>query len=155
MAELKARLRADLTTAMKARNTFTTGVLRMALAAVGVEEVAGSAARELSDDEVLRVLNREVRKRREAAEAFDGAGRAEQAKSELAEVDVLSAYLPSQLDDTALTAIVDKAVAAVAEQTGAQPGQRQMGLVMKAVNAEVAGRAEGARVAALVKARLV
>jgi hypothetical protein len=155
MAELKARLRADLTTAMKARNTFTTGVLRMALAAVGVEEVAGSAARELSDDEVLRVLNREVRKRREAAEAFDGAGRAEQAQSELAEVDVLSAYLPSQLDDTALTAIVDKAVAAVAEQTGAQPGQRQMGLVMKAVNAEVAGRAEGARVAALVKARLV
>lgn len=154
MAELKARLRADLTTAMKARDTFTTGVLRMALAAVGVEEVAGATARELSDDEVLRVLNREVRKRKEAAEAFDGAGRAEQAKSELAEVDVLSGYLPSQLGDTELTAIVDKAVAAVAEQTGAQPGQRQMGLVMKAVNAEVAGRAEGARVAALVKARL-
>jgi hypothetical protein len=154
MAELKARLRADLTTAMKARDTFTTGVLRMALAAVGVEEVAGSAARELSDDEVLRVLGREVRKRKEAAEAFDGAGRAEQAKSELAEADVLSAYLPSQLDETSLVAIVDKAVAAVTEQTGAQPGQRQMGLVMKAVNAEVAGRAEGARVAALVKARL-
>jgi uncharacterized protein YqeY len=126
----------------------------MALSAVGTEEVAGDTARELSDDEVMRVLTREVRKRREAAEAFQGAGRAEQAAAELAEADLLSTYLPTQLDDAELTAIVDKAVAAVAEQTGAQPGQRQMGLVMKAVNAEVAGRAEGARVAALVKARL-
>jgi hypothetical protein len=126
----------------------------MALAAVGVEEVAGKQARELSDDEVLRVLTREVRKRKEAAEAFDGAGRAEQAKAELAEADVLSAYLPSQLDDAELTTIVDRAVATVTEQTGAQPGQRQMGQVMKLVNVEVAGRAEGAHVAALVKARL-
>jgi len=154
MAELKARMRADLTTAMKARDSVRTGVLRMALAAVGTEEVAGATARELSDDEVVRVLTREVRKRREAAEAFQGAGRAEQASAELAEADLISAYLPKQLDEAELTAIVDKAVAAVAEQTGAQPGQRQMGLVMKAVNAEVAGRAEGARVAALVKARL-
>ena len=155
MAELKARMRADLTTAMKARDSVRTGVLRMALTAVGNEEVAGDTARELSDDEVVRVLTREVRKRREAAEAFRGAGRAEQASAELAEAELLSAYLPKQLDDDELTAIVDKAVAAVAEQTGAQPGQRQMGLVMKAVNAEVAGRAEGARVAALVRARLV
>ena len=154
MAELKDRLRADLTTAMKARDSKTLGVLRMALSAVGTEEVAGDAARELSDDEVMRVLAREVRKRKEAAEAFQGAGRTEQAAAELAEADVLSGYLPQQLDDAELTLIVDKAVAAVAEQTGAQPGQRQMGLVMKAVNAEVAGRAEGARVAALVKARL-
>jgi uncharacterized protein YqeY len=154
MAELKARLRADLTTAMKARDTRTTGVLRMALAAVGNEEVAGDTARELSDDEVLRVLTREVRKRREAADAFRGAGRVEQADAELAEADVLAGYLPAQLGDSELTAIVEKAVAAVAAQTGAQPGQRQMGQVMKAVNAEVAGRAEGARVAALVKARL-
>lgn len=154
MAELKDRLRADLTTAMKARDTLTTGVLRMALAAVGTEEVAGDTARELSDDEVVRVLTREVRKRKEAATAFDGAGRAEQARAELAEADILATYLPSQLDEAELTVIVDKAVAAVAEQTGAAPGQRQMGLVMKAVNAEVAGRAEGARVAALVKARL-
>jgi len=154
MAELKARLRADMTTAMKARDSLTTGVLRMALAAVSTEEVAGDTARELSDDEVQRVLAREVRKRKEAATAFGGAGRAEQAEAELAEADVLSAYLPSQLDDAELTTIVDKAVAAIAEQTGGQPGQRQMGQVMKAVNAEVAGRAEGARVAALVKARL-
>lgn len=154
MAELKARLRADLTTAMKARDTRTMGVLRMALAAVGTEEVAGKQARELSDDEVLRVLNREVRKRKEAAEAFGGAGRAEQAEAELAEADVLSTYLPSQLDDAELTAIVERAVAAVTEQTGSQPGQRQMGQVMKLVNAEAAGRAEGAHVAAMVKARL-
>src|ERR1700759_4162941 len=89
----QARLRADLTTAMKARDTLTTGVLRMALAAVGTEEVAGKQARELTDDEVLRVLNREVRKRKEAAEAFGNAGRAEQAAGELAEADVLNTYL--------------------------------------------------------------
>jgi hypothetical protein len=154
MAELKARLRADLTTAMKARDTRTTGVIRMALAAVGTEEVAGDTARELSDDEVLRVLTREVRKRKEAAEAFEGAGRPEQAAGELAEADVLAQYLPAQLDDAELAAIVDKAVASVTEQLGSAPGMRQMGQVMKAVNAEVAGRAEGAKVAALVKSKL-
>jgi uncharacterized protein YqeY len=154
MAELKARLRADLTTAMKARDALTTGVLRMALAAVGTEEVAGSEARELSDDEVLRVLTREVRKRKEAAEAFQGAGRAEQAAGELAEADVLANYLPAQLDDAELTSIVDRAVTSVTEQLGEAPGPRQIGQVMKAATAEVAGRAEGARVAALVKARL-
>lgn len=154
MAELKARLRADLTTAMKARDTLTTSVLRMALAAVGTEEVAGTEARELTDDEVLRVLTREVRKRKEAAEAFQGAGRAEQAAGELAEADVLGNYLPTQLDDAELTAIVDRAVASVTAELGAAPGPRQMGQVMKAANAEIAGRAEGARVAALVKSKL-
>src|ERR1700743_1198447 len=99
MAELKARLRADLTAAMKARDTRTTGVLRMALAAVGTEEVAGDQARELSDAEVLRVLTREVRKRKEAAEAFGGAGRAEQAAEELAAAGVLSGYLPPPLGE--------------------------------------------------------
>jgi uncharacterized protein YqeY len=154
MAELKARLRADLTTAMKARDTLTTGVLRMALAAVGTEEVAGKVARELSDEEVLRVLNREVRKRKEAADAFEGAGRPQQAAGELAEADVLNTYLPGQLTDDELADIVDRAVASVTEQLGAPPGQRQMGQVMKAVGAEVAGRAEGAKVAALVKSKL-
>ncbi|HEY3751690.1 MAG TPA: GatB/YqeY domain-containing protein [Pseudonocardiaceae bacterium] len=154
MAELKARLRADLTTAMKARDTLTTGVLRMALAAVGTEEVAGKVARELSDEEVLRVLTREVRKRKEAADAFGGAGRAEQAAGELREADVLNTYLPSQLTDEELADIVDRAMASVTEQLGSPPGQRQMGQVMKAVGAEVAGRAEGAKVAALVKSKL-
>jgi uncharacterized protein YqeY len=154
MAELKARLRADLTAAMKARDTATTGVLRMVLAAIGVEEVAGTTARELSDDEVLRVLAREVRKRKEAAEAFDGAGRPEQAAGERAESDIIARYLPSQLDDAELGALVVKAVATVTERLGARPGPRDMGQVMKVVNADVAGRAEGARVAALVKAAL-
>ncbi len=154
MADLKAQLRADMTAAMKARESVKLGTLRMALAAINNEEVAGKSARELSDDEVLKVLAREVRKRKEAAEAFEGAGRAEQAASELAEADVLSAYLPAQLSDDELTAAVDAAVAEVASQLGEQPGVRAMGQVMKAANAKVAGRAEGGRVAALVKARL-
>jgi hypothetical protein len=154
MAELKAQLRADMTTAMKARESVKLGTLRMALAAINNEEVSGKSARELSDDEVRKVLAREVRKRKEAAEAFSGAGRAEQAASELAEADVLSAYLPAQLSDDELTAAVDAAVAEVTAQLGGQPTVKAMGQVMKAANARVAGRAEGGRVAALVKARL-
>jgi hypothetical protein len=154
MAELKAQLRADMTAALKAKESVKLGTLRMALAAINNEEVAGKSSRELSDDEVRKVLNREVRKRKEAAEAFGGAGRAEQAASELAEADVLSAYLPSQLSDDELTAAVDAAVAEVTEQLGEAPGVRAMGQVMKAANAKVAGRADGGRVAALVKARL-
>ena len=154
MAELKAQLRADMTAAMKARESVKLGTLRMALAAINTEEVAGKSARELSDDDVRKVLAREVRKRKEAAEAFSGAGRAEQAASELAEAEVLDGYLPAQLSDDELTAAVDAAVAEVTEQLGEQPGVRAMGQVMKAANARVAGRAEGGRVAALVKARL-
>ncbi|MBP2340288.1 uncharacterized protein YqeY [Saccharothrix coeruleofusca] len=154
MAELKARLQSDLTSAIKGRETVRAGALRMALAAITTEEVSGKAARELSDDEVLKVLAREVKKRKEAAEAFAGAGRTEQAELERAESSVLESYLPAQLDDAGLAALVDEAVAEVAAQLGEQPGQRQMGQVMKAVNAKVAGRAEGGRVAAAVKAKL-
>ena len=154
MAELKTRLQADLTAAIKSRETVTTGALRMALAAVTTEEVSGKNARELTDDEVLRVITREVKKRKEAAEAFAGAGRADKAELERAESAVLEAYLPAQLDDAELASLVDAAVAEVAEQLGDQPGQRQMGQVMKIVNARVAGRAGGGRVAAAVKARL-
>lgn len=155
MAELKAKLRTDLTAAMKARETTVVGTLRMALAAVTNEEVAGKVARELSDDEVLKVLTREVKKRNEAAEAFAGAGRKEQADAELAEAEVLKSYLPAQLSDEELADIVAQAVADVAAQSGEQPGQKQMGQVMKAANAKVAGRAEGGRVAAAVKAKLL
>ncbi|GAA1338937.1 GatB/YqeY domain-containing protein [Saccharothrix algeriensis] len=154
MAELKARLQADLTAAIKGRETVRAGALRMALAAITTEEVSGKAARELTDDEVLKVITREVKKRREAAEAFAGAGRAEQAELERAESAVLEAYLPAQLDDAGLAELVAAAVAEVAQQLGEQPGQRQMGQVMKIVNARVAGRAEGGRVAAAVKAKL-
>jgi uncharacterized protein YqeY len=154
MAELKARLQADLTVAIKGRETVRAGALRMTLAALTTEEVSGKSARELSDDEVLKVITREVKKRKEAAEAFAGAGRTEQAELEQAESQVLEAYLPAQLSDDELATLVDAAVAQVAEQLGEQPGQRQMGQVMKAVNAQVAGRAEGGRVAAAVKAKL-
>jgi uncharacterized protein YqeY len=154
MAELKARLQADLTAAMKNREKVKLSTLRMALAGISTEEVSGDTARELTDDEVQRVLTREVRKRKEAAEAFAGAGRAEQAKAELDEAEVLADYLPKQLDDDELATLVSAAVAEVTEQLGAAPGQKQMGQVMKAANARVAGRAEGGRVAAAVRALL-
>ncbi|WP_367133391.1 GatB/YqeY domain-containing protein [Saccharothrix sp. HUAS TT1] len=154
MAELKARLQADLTVAIKGRETVRAGALRMTLAALTTEEVSGKSARELTDDEVLKVITREVKKRKEAAEAFAGAGRTEQAELERAESTVLEAYLPAQLGDDELAALVDAAVDQVADQLGERPGQRQMGQVMKVVNAQVAGRAEGGRVAAAVKAKL-
>jgi len=154
MAELKARLQADLAAAIKTRATTRMAALRMALTAVTNEEVAGKAARELSDVEVAKVLTREVKKRREAAEAFDGAGRVEKAQAERDEAVVLTEYIPEQLDDDELGKLVDEAFAEVTEQLGEAPGQRQMGQVMKAANAKIAGRAEGGRVAASVRARL-
>jgi uncharacterized protein len=154
MAQLKENLKSDLVTAMKAKDTTKLATLRMVLAAVSTEEVAGKAARELTDEEVQRVLTREAKKRKEAAEAFDNAGRVEQAAAERAEAEVISGYLPKQLSDDELGALVDQAVAEVTEQAGAAPTQRQMGQVMKAANAKVAGRAEGGRVAAAVRARI-
>jgi len=154
MADLKARLRADLAAAIKGRETTRMAALRMALTAVTTEEVAGDVARELSDAEVERVLTREVKKRKEAAEAFAGAGRTESAQAERDESAVLSEYLPKQLGDDELSSLVAAAVAEVTEQLGAPPAQRQMGQVMKAANAKIAGRAEGGRVAAAVKSLL-
>ncbi|WP_448642164.1 GatB/YqeY domain-containing protein [Geodermatophilus sp. URMC 63] len=149
MSALKDRLRADLTSAMKSRDELRTATLRMVLAAVSAEEVAGKEARELSDDEVLAVLRREAKRRREAAEAFAGAGRAEQADRERAEGEVVTGYLPAQLEDADLAALV----ADVITRTGAG-GMRDMGRVMGAANAAVAGRAEGGRVAAEVRRQL-
>ncbi|HET7529620.1 MAG TPA: GatB/YqeY domain-containing protein [Mycobacteriales bacterium] len=146
---LKERLHADLTTAMKARDELTSATLRMALTAITNEEVAGKQARQLSDDEVVKVLGREAKKRREAAEAFAGAGRDELAARERAEGEVLAGYLPAQLDDDELAALVRAAV----EETGAS-GPQAMGQVMKAVQPKVAGRAEGGRVAAEVRRQL-
>jgi len=151
MAELKQRLRTDLTTAIKARDEPVMATLRMALAAISTEEVAGRAARELSDDEVLRVLTREAKKRREAAEAFAAAGRAELAEREQLEGEVLARYLPAQLDDAELSTIAGEAVDEVAAAVGERPGQRQMGQVMKLATAKVAGRADGSRVAKAVR----
>jgi uncharacterized protein YqeY len=149
MSELKTRLRSDLTAAMKARDQLTTGTLRMVLTAVGNEEVAGKSARELSDAEVVTVLTREAKKRREAAEAFAGAGRAELADQERAEGEVIARYLPQQLTADEIADIVRQAIA----DTGAD-GPRAMGQVMKAVQPKIAGRAEGGAIAAEVKRQL-
>jgi uncharacterized protein YqeY len=149
MSDLKTRLRTDLNTAMKARDELTTATLRMALTAVTTEEVSGKSARELTDDEVLRVLAREAKKRREAAEAFAGAGRTQLAEREQAEGSVLDRYLPTQLGDDELAEIVAGAVS----EAGAT-GPRDMGAVMKLVQPRVAGRADGKRVSDEVRRRL-
>jgi uncharacterized protein YqeY len=154
MAKLKDRLRADLSTAIKSRNTVTVATLRMALSAITTEEVAGATARELSDDEVLAVLAREAKKRREAAEVFAAAGRDELATRERAEGEVLAHYLPVQLGDEEVAGLVAQAVEDVAGRLGKHPNLGQLGLVMKAAMARVAGRAEGSRVSAAVLAIL-
>ena len=149
MAELKERLRADLNAAMRARDQVRMRTLRMALTSITNEEVAGDSARDLTDDEVLEVLTREAKKRREAAKFFSDAGRSDQAAAERAEGDVLAGYLPAQLSDDELAVLVDAAIA----ETGAS-GMAGMGQVMKTVTPRVAGRADGARVAAEVRRRL-
>ncbi|MCC2274741.1 GatB/YqeY domain-containing protein [Streptomyces morookaense] len=149
MTTLKSRLQDDLTTAIKARDELRSSTLRLTLSAIGYEETAGKVARELSDDEVLKVITREAKKRREAADAFEKGGRAEQAERERAEGEVLADYLPKQLSDEELAAVVAEAVAEA--KAGGAEGPKAMGAVMKLANAKVAGRAEGGRVAAAVK----
>jgi uncharacterized protein YqeY len=146
MTTLKDRLETDLHAAMKARDELVTSTLRMALTAVRTEEVAGKAARTLDDGEVLAVLTRETKKRREAATAFADAGRVEMAERERAEEGVLIAYLPVQMSDEDLTATVTAALSGLDLS-----GRQALGPAMKAAQAAVAGRAEGGRVAAEVR----
>ena len=146
---LKATVQSDLTDAIRQRDPVRSGTLRLALAAITNEEVSGTQSRELSDDEVLKVLAKEAKKRKEAATAYADAARPELAAKEEAELLVLEAYLPAQLSDDELRTIVPAAI----EQTGAT-GMPQLGQVMKAAQAVVAGRADGGRVAATVKAAL-
>ncbi|MEV6165953.1 GatB/YqeY domain-containing protein [Streptomyces sp. NPDC052052] len=149
MTTLKSRLKEDLTTAMKARDELASSTLRLTLTAIAKEEVSGKTARELSDDEVQKVIAKEAKKRREAAEAFAQGGRAEQAEREKAEGELLDEYLPKQLSDDELGVIVASAVEEA--KAGGAEGPRAMGAVMKIVNPKVAGRADGGRVAAAVK----
>lgn len=149
---LAARLRTDLATAMKARDQVTTSTLRMVLAAVQVASVAGSEAVELDDAAITAVLRSEAKKRAEAAEAFDGAGRADRAASERAELAVIEAYLPAAIDDAALGAIVAEEVAMAAER--GVDGPKAMGQVISAVRNRVGDGADGGRIAAAVKAAL-
>ena len=149
MGTLKDRLNDDLHAAMKSRDELTTSTLRMALTAVRNAETAGDAAKVLSDDEVLTVLTKEAKKRREAATAFAGAGRSDQAAKEIAEGEILDRYLPAQLTDEEIAGLVAEALRA-----GGFTGKAQMGPAMKAGQAAVAGRAEGGRVAAAVRQQL-
>lgn len=146
---LKDQVHADLQEAMRAKDRVRAGTLRMVLTSITTEEVAGEH-RELSDDEVLKVVAKEAKKRKEAATAYADAGRAELVAREEAELAILATYLPAQLDDAELRVIVAEAV----ESTGAT-GMAQMRQVMKAAQAAVAGRADGGRVAALVKESLL
>ena len=152
MAGTKETLRSDLTAAMRGRDELRTATLRLALTAVKSAEVSGTSARELTDDEVLAVLRTEAKKRREAAEAFDGAGRADRAERERAEEGVIAGYLPAQLSDDDLRALVAEEVTAAAGR--GQSGMAAMGAVMGAVRPRVGQLAEGGRVAAEVRRQL-
>jgi uncharacterized protein len=154
VSELKEQLRSDLTAAMKARDELVKATLRMTLAAIGNAEVSGPQARELDDAEVLQVITKEAKKRAESAEAYAAAGREDLAAQERAEGEVLARYLPKQLDDDELAAVAREAVEQTAAELGERPGPRQMGQVMKKATAAAAGRADGRRVAAAVKALL-
>jgi len=149
MSTLEQRLHDDLTAAIRSRDEVVSSTLRMALTALKNEAVSGDSARELSDDEVVAVLGREAKKRRESATAYDDAARPELADRERAELAVLEGYLPAQLSDDELDALVAAAVA----ETGAN-SMKAMGQVMKVLTPRIAGRADGGRVAAAVKSAL-
>lgn len=146
---LAEQIQADLTTAMKARDRLTTSVLRMAIAAIKEARVAGEESRDLTDDDVVAILAKEAKRREEAATAFAEGGRPESAEKELAERDVLAAYLPTPMTEDELSALVHEAL-----DEGGFDDPSQMGLAMKAAVAKVAGRADGKAVSAIVKARL-
>lgn len=151
MSSLKDRLRADLTTSIKARDEVRSSTIRMVLTAITNAEVAGKEARELSDDDVIGVLSTEAKKRREAAVAFDEAERTEMADKERAEAAVIADYLPEALSDDDVSAIVTAAI----DQTGsAGEGMKAMGKVMGVVQPQVKGRADGGAVAAEVRRQL-
>ena len=146
---LKEKLQNDLTASMRARDEVRSGTIRMILTAIKNEEVAGKEARELSDAEVITVLSREAKKRREAAEAYEQAGAADRAANEKAEGVIIAEYLPTQLSESEIKDLIAAAIA----ETGAA-GPQQMGLVMKLIQPKIAGRADGGLVSSLVKAAL-
>ena len=149
MATLKDRLKTDLTSAMRSKDELRMATIRMALTSITNAEVAGTQARELSEDEVITILTKEAKKRREAAQAFRDGGRSDRAEREDAEAAVIADYLPEPLSDDELARLVDAAIA----ESGAE-SPRDMGKVMRLVQPQVAGRADGSRVAAAVRARL-
>ncbi|MET0198983.1 glutamyl-tRNA amidotransferase [Rhodococcus sp. RS1C4] len=154
MSELKSQLRADLTTSMKAKDKLRTATIRMLLAAIQTEEVSGKEAHDLTDEQVLKVLAKESKKRGESAEIYTENGRGELAANERAEAQIIDEYLPTPLTDAELADVADTAIAQVAEEIGERPGMKQMGQVMKVASALAAGKADGSRVSKAVKDRL-
>lgn len=152
MTNLKEQIHTDLTAAIKAKDSLTSGTLRMVLSAITNEEVSGKEARVLNDQDMITVLNREAKKRKEAATAYDDAKRPELADKERAELDIIQAYLPAALSDEDLAKIISDAVTQVAASGATGPSA--MGAVMKIVSPQVSGRADGSAVAAAVKSAL-
>jgi len=146
---IKEQLKLDLTEAIRSRDEIVSGTIRMVLTAITNEEVSGKEARQLSDEEVITVLSREAKKRREAAEAFAEAGRTDKATLEKAEGEVIAKYLPAQLTEADIAAMIAEAIVA----TGAA-GPADMGKVMGAIKGKIAGKADGSVVSSLVKAAL-
>ena len=146
---LKERLQGDLTEAIRSRDELRSGTIRMVLTAITNEEVSGKEARTLSEDEIITVLSREAKKRREAAEEFAKGNRPEKAAEEKAEGEVIAKYLPAQLSEDD----VKKLIAAAIASTGAA-GPADMGKVMGAIKGKIAGKADGSVVSSLVKAAL-
>ena len=146
---LKEKLQNDLTEAIRARDEVRSSTIRMVLTAIKNEEVSGKEARDLSDAEVITVLSREAKKRREAAEAFEQVGANDRAANEKAEGVIIAEYLPAQLSEAELKDLIASAIA----ETGAT-GPQQMGLVMKSIQPKIVGRADGGIVSSLVKAAL-
>lgn len=151
MSDLKDRLRSDLTAAIKARDERRSSTLRMVLTAITNAEVSGKQSRELTDDDIIGVLSTEAKKRREAAQAFDDAGRAEMADKERGEAEVIGDYLPEQLSEAEIADLVAGTIASLG--AGAD-GMRAMGKVMGALQPQVKGRADGGAVAAEVRRQL-
>ena len=152
MTNLKEQIHTDLTVAIKAKDSLTSGTLRMVLSAITNEEVSGKEARVLDEQDMITVLNREAKKRKEAATAYDDARRPELADKERAELEIIQAYLPAALSDEDLAKIIASAVAEVAASGATGPSA--MGAVMKIVSPQVSGRADGGAVAAAVKSAL-
>ncbi|WP_072802907.1 GatB/YqeY domain-containing protein [Rhodococcoides yunnanense] len=154
MSELKSQLRSDLTASMKAKDKLRTATIRMLLAAIQTEEVSGKEAHELTDEQVLKVLAKESKKRGESAEIYTQNGRGELAATEHAEAQIIDQYLPTPLTDAELADVADTAIAQIAEQLGERPAIRQMGQVMKVATELAAGKADGSRISKAVKDRL-
>lgn len=153
-SSLTDQLKADLTTAMKARDQVATSTLRMLIAAVRNAEVAGDQARSLDDDEVIGVLQSEAKKRSEAAEVYAEAGRTQSAEDELAELAIIDRYLPAKMSDEELTAIVDEEIARIGSESDQPSGPKLMGPVIAAVRARVGAAADGGTISGIVKRQL-